>query len=154
MNSKLVLGGRIAACTLPLLILLLLPVGCSSTPESAGESESAVATKEAGTASNRRVFGGCNPESEVKRYEGLVGKKVSVTFAWKKDVMREEVADLKVPAGVLRIESPFVAVDFDRKMPNRELYISAWIYSGHIRGLSDGAFGVDPCSASIEAGGW
>jgi len=136
-----------------LLLLLLLLQACSSTPPvPIAESEAPAATEEAQSSSNRRIFEGCVPEKEARRYESLVGESVLITFAWKN--MGDATADLKVPAKVLRIDSPYVIVGFDPRVPKLDLYISAWIYSGHIKGQGDGTFGVAPCSATIKKGGW
>jgi hypothetical protein len=90
---------------------------------------------------------------EVQRHEALVGENVLITWAWKKG-MNESTAGLQVPATVLRIDSPYLVVAFDRRVANLELFTSVWIYSGHIKSNPDGSFGVDPCSASFEKGGW
>ena len=101
---------------------------------------------------NRLIFEDCDPAEQAEGYADLVGEKISITFAWKE--MDESTADLKAPATLLRIDSPSVVVNFDPRIPNREFYATAWIYSGHIEAQSDGSFAVDPCSAKIEKGGW
>jgi len=153
MNRRDPIERRVVRHSLPLLLLLLIQA-CSSTPpqQAIVESEAPAATDRSQSASNRRIFEGCIAEKEAMRYAGLVGESVLITFAWKD--MKESVADLKVPAKVLRIDSPDVVVGFDSRVPNLNLYASVWSYSGHITGRSDGTFGVDPCSANIELGDW
>ena len=55
---------------------------------------------------------------------------------------------------VNRIDPERVIVTFDPRVTNIELYTSVWTYSGHIEPNYDGTFGVDPCSATFEQGGW
>jgi hypothetical protein len=142
---------RTRAHGVPLLLLLLQ--ACSSTPpEPIAENEAHAVTSEAKPSSDRRVFEGCAPAEEVERYESLAGEAVLITFAWKD--MKNPAANLKVPARVIRIDSPDVIVGFDPRVPNLDLYTSVWSYSGHIKGRSDGTFGVDPCSATMEKGSW
>ena len=82
----------------------------------------------------------------------MVGEKVFVTWAWKE--MREGTANVEVPAAVLRIDSPWVVGTFHPGVANLQLYTSVWLYSGHIQANADGSFDVDPCSATLEKGGW
>ena len=151
MNPTDSIERRITVHSLPLLLLLLQ--ACSSTPpEPVAESEAPATTSEAQSGSKRRIFEGCVPEKEAKRYESLTGEKVLITFAW--NDKREATANPEVPAGVIRIDSSDVIVGFDARVPNLGLYTSVLSYSGHIKGRGDGTFGVNPCSATIEKGSW
>jgi len=152
MNQRDTVERRVVVHGLPLLLLLLQ--ACSSVPpqESITESQAPAATKQAQADSNRRMFDGCIAEEEAMRHESLVGESVLITFAWKDS--EDSIADLKVPAKVVRIDAPYVLIGFDPRVPNLHLYASVWSYSGHIKGRSDGTFGVDPCSATFEEGGW
>jgi hypothetical protein len=134
-------------------LLTLLLFGCASAPQE--EVAKAPAPTPAATAepkSNRRVFEGCDPAKEASRYESWVGENVLVTWAWKE--MSSAAAGLEVPAAILRVDSPYVAVTFNPNVANLELFTSVWIYSGHIKSNPDGSFGVDPCSATFKKGSW
>jgi hypothetical protein len=158
MKSNPVISPRVIAWGLPLM--LLLSPGCRSTPpEQTGDSEAPTTTSEAPATSSeaqpgsdRRIFEGCVPAEAVERYESWAGEHVLITFAWKD--MKGTAADLNVPAQIVRIDSPDVVVGFDPRVPNLDLYISVWTYSGHLEGRTDGAYGVDPCSATFEKGRW
>lgn len=149
---------RFETVTHPILVcgvswLALLVGGCAPTSQAKStEHAERPAATEAGAESNRRIFEGCDPVEEARRYEGLVGESVLITFAWTST--KGAAADLKAPATVIRIDSPYVTVAFDPRVPNLDLYASVWTYSGHIKGQSDGTFRVAPCSATIEKGGW
>jgi len=138
--------------------LALVASGCVSEPVEkapvapAGEVVESPAAPMAGAhRSNRRVFDGCDPAREIRRYQGLAGEDVLITFAWQK---MGAAADLKAPARVLRIDAKSVVVSFDTRVPNLELYTSVWALSRHIQPNADGSFAVDPCSATFEPGGW
>lgn len=156
-----------------LLLFGLLAPGCTATkPQSAppapdarperteaggaaargaAVAEAVVPSHSVARGSNRRVFEGCDAVEEARRYADLVGTRVWITWAWRE---RETAsANLRVPAVVLRIDGPSVAVAFDRQIPNLELFTPVWLYSGHIRANPDGSAGVDPCSATIERQG-
>jgi hypothetical protein len=131
----------------------LLMQGCSSTPPAADAGGAGPeVTSQSPTGSNRRVFEGCDPAEEARRYERLAGEKVLITWAWQDTSAAS--AGLKVPARALRVDPPQVEVTFDPRVPNLELLTSVWLYSGHIAANPDGSFRVDPCSATLEKGGW
>ena len=140
----------------------LLLTACASTGTDAREAEAQAGAAKAAAAApghssgphapGRRIFEDCVSADAVLRYEHLVGERVLIRWAWNDPDAPS--AQLRVPAHVLRLDAEAVAVDFDARMPNRAVYISAWMYSSHIRANSDGSFAVDPCSATFERGGW
>ncbi|MGI9431339.1 MAG: hypothetical protein ACR2PQ_03950 [Myxococcota bacterium] len=105
-------------------------------------------TRSANTGSTRRVFEGCDPVEAARRYEGLVGERVSIQWAWEDEDAAS--ASLRVPAVVLRVDPPQVVVAFESGIRNLPFFTSVWLYSGHVQALPDGSFGVAPCSATIE----
>jgi hypothetical protein len=132
-------------------ILLLLLQACASAPtDSSPDHEPSPATTEA--KASRRTFEGCDPAKEVERYSDRVGENVLITLAWENQ--NSKSAELQIPALVLRLESPYVVVDFDRDIPNLKFYTSIWLYSGHVKAMRDGSHGVDPCSATMKKGQW
>jgi hypothetical protein len=132
-------------------ILLLLSQACDTTPPSSStEGKERPLTAKAN--SKRSIFENCKPAEEVERYADMVGKKVLITWAWQQ--ASDRAASLEVPAVVLRLDSPYVVVDFDRRIPSLEIYTFAWQSSGHIKAMPDGAYGVDPCSATLNRGQW
>ena len=136
-----------------LTLLILLLQGCASTPEeSTAISKETPATSVAAPASSRRVFERCEPAEAVKQYAGRVDEHVLITWAWNN--ASERVASLEVPAVVLRVDSPYVVVTFDKRIPNLEFYSAIWLNSEHSKAMPDGAFGVDPCSATLKQGQW
>ncbi len=102
--------------------------------------------------SNRKIREGCDPVLEAARHEEFAGEPVFITFAWQD--MGPHAAELATPAMVLSIEEAWVLVRFDRRIPNLQLFTSVWTTSGHIAPRPDGSYGVDPCSATFEKGGW
>jgi hypothetical protein len=151
----------------PLLLgvsLMLLLQGCTSTTQDAAavhpdtDPNVDVATQEivlnptVVPSSNRLVFEGCEPAEAVKGYADMVGEDVLVSMAWKN--ASERIANLEVPAVVLRVDSPYLVVAFNRKVPNLEFYSAIWLTAGHIKAMPDGAFGLDMCSATLKKGGW
>ena len=136
-----------------LALLALLFQGCASTPEeSTALSKEPPATSVAASGSSRRIFAHCEPAEAVKQTAGMVGDHVLITWAWNN--ASDRVASLEVPAVVLRVDSPYVVVAFDKRIPNLEFYSAIWLNSGHIKAMPDGAFGVDPCSATLKQGQW
>ncbi len=132
------------------MILLLAQACATAPPESGAESEGLAATTEA--KSTRRIFKNCDPAEKVEGYADLVGEKVLIDLAWEDE--KAKSAQLQIPAKVLRIESPYVVVDFDKQVPNLQFYVSVWLYSGHVKAMADGPHGVDPCSATMKKGQW
>ena len=136
-----------------LALLALLLQGCASTaeePEAA--SKELAATSVAAPGSTRRVFAHCEPAQAVKQYADMAGEHVLITWAWNN--ASDRVAALEVPAVVLRVDSPYLVVAFDTRIPNLEFYSAIWLNSGHIKAMPDGAFGVEPCSATLKKGQW
>ncbi len=97
--------------------------------------------------SNRRVIEGCDPVEAAEQARALVGKRVTIQWAWKQ--MGAASADLRVPAAVLAVDPPEIVVTFDPNLRNVELFTSVWLTSGHITARPDGSFLVAPCSATI-----
>jgi hypothetical protein len=147
----------------PLLLgvsLMLLLQGCTSTTQDAAavHPDADVATQEivlnptVVPSSNRLIFEGCEPAEAVIGFADMVGEDVLISMAWKN--ASERIARMEVPAVVLRVNSPYLVVVFNRKVPNLEFYSSIWLNAGHIKAMPDGAFGVDMCSATLKKGGW
>lgn len=130
-------------------LLALSSQGCGETRQERSEAEPAAAIAiETPGRSNRRVFEGCDPTEEARRYSSLVGERVSIIWAWQN--MGEASAALRAPAVLLRVDPPLLAVAFESGVRNLELFTSVWLYSGHITALPDGSFAVAPCSATLE----
>jgi hypothetical protein len=147
----------------PLLLgvsLMVLLQGCTSTSQDATavHPDADVVTQEivlnptVVPSSNRLVFEGCEPAEAVKGYVDMIGEDVLISMAWKN--ASERIANLEVPAVVLRVDSPYLVVAFNRKVPNLEFYSAIWLTAGHIKAMPDGAFGLDMCSATLKKGGW
>jgi hypothetical protein len=154
------LNALVTPQTLAYGVALLLLQGCASAPEEAAAvnpapvaaNQEIVLSPTVVPASNRLIFGGCEPAEAVKDYADMVGEDVLISLAWQN--ASERIANLEVPAVVLRVDSPYLVVVFNRKVPNLEFYSSIWLNAGHIKSMPDGAFGVDMCSATLKKGGW
>ena len=134
-------------------LLALLLQGCGSQPQDIGAaSVEVVPTVATDTASNRRVFEGCDSAEAAKEHADMVGEDVLISWAWID--ASEQMNALEVPASVLRVESSYMVVAFNPDIPNVEFYSAVWLTSGHIKAMPDGAFGVDMCSATVKKGKW
>lgn len=98
-----------------------------------------------GTAS-RRVAEGCDPVEESLKYEELVGRRALTILSW--NGMSERAANLKIPVNVIGIEDGAVGVRF-MDFPMRTQYLGIWLGSEHIKAGEQGAFLLNPCSATL-----
>ena len=144
---------RTRAAVAGVLLLGSIAAGCATADPEVAEPGTTVVPPGtslqlgSGLDSNRRVFDDCDPQEAAGRHQDFVGERVLIQWAWQE--MGEESAALQVPATVLRVDPPVVAVTFDPTVPNLELFSSVWLYSGHIAALPDGSFAVAPCSATL-----